>query len=128
MNKKIRRPKLTDESVEYLAQWANNDYADDYKLFYENGFYELCAVRIWESGAIECLQNAEEKNIRDVAKGISYRIERRMINQALKDVTTVKCESCGAYHFLDSSYSVEEYLTYRCGSCGEKGSLKVKGE
>ena len=57
------KPKLTDESIEYMKQWAQCDQHDDIQAFFEEGEYELVAVRLAGSGCVEENNNACERNI-----------------------------------------------------------------
>lgn len=93
--------KLTENSINYLGNWTKDDLFDDYQLFYDLGAYELCAIRLANSGAVEENNNAEEKNINDVAKSISYTQEVKMIRRLLKDTLIKNCLSCNAYVFVD---------------------------
>lgn len=95
--------KLNQSAIEYLGQWANDSMFDDYQCFYELGAYELCAIRLSGSGAIEENNNADEKLINAVAHSISFEQERKLIDEALVDAVIKTCLDCNSVVFVDES-------------------------
>ena len=118
------KPKLTDESIEYMKQWAQCDQHDDIQAFFEEGEYELVAVRLAGSGCVEENNNACERNINLVAKSITYRSERIRINRCLKGYTVWTCEACNACLFI-SKYDDWE-AGYHCPSCSATNQYTVE--
>lgn len=111
---------LNDNAREYIdnawmSRWEN---IDDIKAFYDQGAYELVALRLVGAGAIDLhnFTTPEElktaRHMHSVAGSIGPRTERRLINEALEEYVTQECTDCNAVSFFK-----EEDKPGICYSC-----------
>lgn len=109
---------LTARAIEYLGQWAQDaDQFDDYRIFYERGFFDLCAARIVSAGAVESDESPAARNILAVAKRYSFKREQREINEALDGVAVFSCRTCNAVSFVDLESVGMEQEEFKAGGC-----------
>lgn len=119
-----KRPTLTRAAVEYLGQWAKDaDQFDDYRAFYERGYYEVCAARIVGAGAVESADCEATANILAVARALSHAAEWKQVDECLDGVSVFTCSNCNAVSFVDlDSIGMEqpEFAEAGCPCCDKK--------
>lgn len=123
---------LTEDAVDYMRNTWGFDHCedlDDTNLFWSRGYHELVAKRLVDAGAVE--GNCKEaRNILSVARSIGPRVERKLVDAALKDkYTLLCCQGCNAHHYLGDEYGIDpkEYIKGRCNSCA-RGPLVSEDE
>jgi len=107
-----------------MQQWINDDQHDDMQAFADEGEFELVAVRLAGSGAIEENNNECERNINAVARSITYRAERIRINRCLKGYRVYVCQACNGHVFISKHGDWDE--SYRCPSCGKANEYRLE--
>ena len=122
---------LSEEAIDYMRSIWGFDHCedlDDTNLFWSRGYHELVALRLVSAGAVE--GNCKEaKEILRVTKSIGPRVERRLVDEALKDKhEVICCLGCNAHHYLGDEYGINpfEYIKGRCHSCATGPLVPLK--
>src|SRR5688572_19005555 len=116
---------LSEKAIDYMDRvWGfrHSPHVDDMTMFWESDYPELTAKRLVEAGAVEpnC---PEAKEMISVAKSITHKQERKIIDEVLKKYTVVSCDHCNHVHFIPQWCNPNDWINGNCDGCGRGGFM-----